>query len=541
MPPIAIIESGSTGWPLPSTPADPAHAHSSVTIAAARPGAPRLSPGTRRPISTTSSTRICSSAATCSGGGAVAGSGRSWTGPGFTGRPSRSSSLSVGSPVQEVSSATATTTAPIARVRLIGSSGETCPPGRQASARDPPPGTPPGNGATAGRYRPGVPRPSPATLLAGGLLAVVAACSDPSVQSAGTGAPSISSSSVTESPAPTRTPEPPEPPEPLTLAFAGDVHFSGRLEPLLTDGSDPSEALAALRPTLSAADVTVLNLEAAITERGAPEPKKFHFRVPTTALDALAGAGVDVVSMANNHGVDYGSDGLDDTLASVAGSPVDVVGIGADAAQAYAPALVDARGTDVAVLAATQVPDHTAAAWRADDDEPGVAVSFDPDRLVEAVAAAARRADVVVVYLHWGTENTGCPDVAQRSVTPRLVDAGADVVVGAHAHQLQGMGWLTTDAGNSAYVAYGLGNFVWWRSNNEVSVTTGVLTLTLPAPTPDGNPVADPGKVTAATWTPMRIADDGIPVARTGADATADLVEWNKIRDCADLSATPPR
>ena len=120
-----------------------------------------------------------------------------------------------------------------------------------------------------------------------------------------------------------------------------------------------------------------------------------------------------------------------------------MVGIGADADQAYAPALVDARGTTVAVLAATQVPDHTAAAWRADDDEPGVAVSLDPDRLVAAVEAAATQADVVVVYLHWGTDYTGCPD-AQRKVTPRLVDAGADVVVGAHAHQLQGMGWYTT-------------------------------------------------------------------------------------------------
>ncbi len=329
----------------------------------------------------------------------------------------------------------------------------------------------------------------------------------------------------------------------MTLAFAGDVHFSGRLEPLLADG-DPAEALAALRPTLSAADVTVVNLEAAITERGSPEPKQFHFRVPTTALDALAGAGVDVVSMANNHGVDYGKVGLDDTLAAVADGPVGIVGIGADAAQAYAPAIVDARGTTVAVLAATQVPDHTAAAWKADDDEPGVAVSRDPDRLVEAVEAAATQADVVVVYLHWGTDYTGCPDALQRSVTPRLVDAGADVVVGAHAHQLQGMGWYSTDAGNSAYVAYGLGNFVWWRSNDEVSVTTGVLTLTLPAPAADGQPpandAADSGTVTAATWTPMRIADDGVPVLRTGADSVADTASWNEIRDCAGLSATPP-
>ncbi len=384
--------------------------------------------------------------------------------------------------------------------------------------------------------------PSPrlvATALAGGALTLVAACAGPAATgpsaTAEPSTPAASAPAATPSATPTSTPV-----EPVTLAFAGDVHFSGRLEPLLADGSDPAQALASLRPVLSAADVTVLNLEAAITERGSKEPKKFHFRVPPTALDAVAAAGVDVVSMANNHGVDYGPDGLEDTLAAIGTSPVDVVGIGGDAAQAFAPALLDARGTTVAVLGATQVPDHTAAAWRADDDRPGVAVSRDPDRLVAAVGAASNQADVVVVFLHWGTDYTGCPDAAQRSITPRLVDAGADVVVGAHAHQLQGMGWYTTDAGNSAYVAYGLGNFVWWRSNDEVSITTGVLTLTLPPPTADGETVTDPGAVTAATWTPMRIGDDGIPVVRTGADAEADLASWDAIRDCADLSPAPP-
>ncbi len=109
----------------------------------------------------------------------------------------------------------------------------------------------------------------------------------------------------------------------------------------------------------------MLNLETAITERGREEPKQFHFRAPATALQAFAGAGVDVLSMANNHGVDYGAAGLEDTLAAVASSPIPVVGIGRDAAQAFAPAVVDVRGTSVAVLGGTQVPDRTTAAWRA--------------------------------------------------------------------------------------------------------------------------------------------------------------------------------
>ena len=99
---------------------------------------------------------------------------------------------------------------------------------------------------------------------------------------------------------------PPGPPR-VTLAFAGDVHFEGRLEPLL---DDPATALAPIAPQLSAADVTVLNLEAAITERGVPEPKQFHFRVPEEMPAAFPAAGVDALTMANNHGGRLRPDGL---------------------------------------------------------------------------------------------------------------------------------------------------------------------------------------------------------------------------------------
>jgi poly-gamma-glutamate synthesis protein (capsule biosynthesis protein) len=310
----------------------------------------------------------------------------------------------------------------------------------------------------------------------------------------------------------------------VTLAFAGDVHFAGRLESGL---QDPAQALASIEPYLSAADVTVLNLETAITDRGRPEPKTFHFRAPASALDALDAAGVDVVTMANNHGVDYGRQGLEDSLAAKADSPIPVVGIGHDADEAFAPAVIDVRGTKVAVIGATQVPDHTAAAWPARDGRAGVAVALNPDRLVAAVKAARKSADVVVVYLHWGTERQGCPDAGQQRVTPKLVAAGADVVVGTHAHRLLGSGWWSGKPG-TAYVNYGLGNFVWWRSNGENAVTTGVLTLEL-----DGRDVA------SADWLPMRIGDDGIPAPVPEPAAGRAVAAWEKTRQCTDLDGAP--
>ena len=311
----------------------------------------------------------------------------------------------------------------------------------------------------------------------------------------------------------------PEPtPTDVTLAFAGDVLFEHAVRERLE--GDPSSTLDVIADTLSAADVTIVNLETAITERGAPEPKAWTFRVGPEALDALAAAGVDVVSMANNHGVDYGADGLADSLAAAGTAPLEVIGIGEDDAAAFAPALIDVRGTTIAVLGATDVPDHTATTWPAGPDRAGVASARNPERLVEAVAAASAEADVVVVYMHWGQERVNCPIPEQSELARQLADAGADVIVGSHAHVLLGAGWL-----DSAYVSYGLGNFVWYHPNSDAEATAGVLSLTVR----DGQVVAD-------EFTPTFTEQDGRPRVVEGDAAEAAIADWEGLRDCTGLS-----
>ena len=319
---------------------------------------------------------------------------------------------------------------------------------------------------------------------------------------------------------PPGTASPSAPPGTVTLAFGGDVHFANQLAAVL---EDPQTGLSALRPALAGADIAMVNLETAITARGTPAPKEFHFRAPATALDTLAAAGVDVVTMANNHAVDYGKVGLTDTLAAQRGSPIPVVGIGQDAAHAYAPAYLTVRGTRVAVLGATQIYDWTLANWAATADRPGVAIATSPARLASAVRAARARSDLVVVYLHWGTDYTACPNALQRSTAAALTAAGADVVVGSHAHRLQGAGWL-----HGSYVDYGLGNFVWWRRNSVPESTTGVLTLT-----------ARDRRVTAASWLPMMLSADGIPRPVPAADRDGAVASWQAGRRCAGLAARP--
>jgi poly-gamma-glutamate capsule biosynthesis protein CapA/YwtB (metallophosphatase superfamily) len=323
-------------------------------------------------------------------------------------------------------------------------------------------------------------------------------------------------------------------PRTLTLAFAGDLNFDRQLESVL---DRPAPLVSALRPVLSGADLSMLNLETAITTRGTPEPKTYHFRAPAGALDVVASTGVDVVTMANNHAVDYGLEGFSDTLAASQHSPIPVVGIGHNAAEAFAPAVFHLHGVSVAVLGSTEIDDLTLNKFPATDSTPGVATNLEPSRLLAAVRAAARTFDVVVVYLHWGLDYTSCPDDIQPSMAARLSAAGADIVVGSHAHRVEGGGWL-----GDSYVDYGLGNFVWSRNDGDNGVS-GVLTLSIDVPRVLARRDAAAGDrsgrsvVTRAEWTPLLIGDDGIPREPDAALSAELSRRWGEARSCTGLSA----
>lgn len=323
-------------------------------------------------------------------------------------------------------------------------------------------------------------------------------------------------------------------PGPVTLAFAGDVHFESQVRKLL---DSPETSLAPLRETLGAADFAMVNLETAITERGSREQKSFTFRAPATALTALASAGVDAVSLANNHGVDFGAVGLEDTLSAKRSGTLPMVGIGADAQEAFAPLIRDIRGVRVAFLASLQLHEETVARWSATDTKGGVATNLDMTRLREATRRAAQDADVVVVFMHWGTEYTTCADEWQRRTAKSLAEDGADLIVGGHAHRVQGAGWQ-----GPTYIAYGLGNFIWWRGE-EPHGRTGVLTVTLdPATARDRDRrAAGRSAVSQASWTPMLVGNTGLPrPPKSAADTTRLANVWQTAARCGGLSDRPP-
>jgi poly-gamma-glutamate synthesis protein (capsule biosynthesis protein) len=308
---------------------------------------------------------------------------------------------------------------------------------------------------------------------------------------------------------------------PFTVAFAGDIHFEGVDATRLA--RDPKTALGPIASTLRAADLTMVNLETAVTSRGSPAPKTYTFRAPASAFDALAAAGVDVATVANNHGMDYGPVGLEDTLADAKKAGFPIVGAGSDEAAAFAPYRVTVHGERVAVVGATQVIDSDLVrAWSAGPHKPGLADAKDLPRTVRAVRAAKHGSDVVIVYLHYGHELTSCPTESQRRIARALVHAGADIIVGSHAHVLLGGGWQ-----GQAYVDYGLGNFVWYSAHTPATAATGVLTLTVRG-----------HSVEKSRWTPATITA-GIPVPLHGAAARQALGRWNGLRGCTGLAATP--
>lgn len=304
--------------------------------------------------------------------------------------------------------------------------------------------------------------------------------------------------------------------EPIRLAFGGDVHFEGALSAALA--TDPAGMLAPIAPVLQSADLAMVNLETAITTGGTPAPKQYNFRAPPTGLEALRSAGVDVVSMANNHGLDFGVAGLADSLAAEAATGFPVIGIGHDEAEAYAPYTATVRGQTVAFIGATQVLDGALiASWTAGPAQPGLASAKRVDRLVSEVRAAGETADIVVVYLHWGVETASCPSGDQQQLARRLVDAGADVIVGTHAHRLQGAGRM-----DAALVAYGLGNFAFY-ANGGLGARSGVLTVTVGG-----------GKEVDYQWTPAVIRG-GVPHPLAGSEAGRAVEDFEALRECTDL------
>jgi poly-gamma-glutamate capsule biosynthesis protein CapA/YwtB (metallophosphatase superfamily) len=256
---------------------------------------------------------------------------------------------------------------------------------------------------------------------------------------------------------------------PLVLDAVGDITFGEQVGPTM-ESHGAAYPWTQVAPILRSADITTGNLETAVSERGLAQAKQYTFRGPPQALRPMAAlAGFDVLTLANNHSGDFGRDALVDTVVAVRAAGMQPIGAGANLRLASRPAIVAAGGLKVALLGFSDI---NPLGFTATSSTPGTA-SADLSLIDGAVRAARRRADLVVCFLHWGTELVPAPDGRQERIAQGCLAAGASVVLGAHPHVL---GAISRPSAHSL-VAWTLGNFVF--PSTGVTAKTAILQVRL--------------------------------------------------------------
>lgn len=249
-----------------------------------------------------------------------------------------------------------------------------------------------------------------------------------------------------------------------TILFAGDVLFANAFKA----GYDANGIEGVVDPKLLAllqdADIFMVNNEFPFSDRGTPmEDKQFTFCCPPSYIKALNEMGVDVVSLANNHTLDYGKEALSDTFATLDGAGILYGGAGETLERAEELQVIDVNGKKFGFLAVSRVIPETS--WKVENSVPGIFSCYDDTRLVELVTEAKAECDFVAVYPHWGVEYDAYPQNYQNTIARKCVEAGADVVVGSHTHCLQGAEFI-----DGKPVFYSLGNFIFGRSIDRSAI-----------------------------------------------------------------------
>lgn len=243
----------------------------------------------------------------------------------------------------------------------------------------------------------------------------------------------------------------------ITLAFAGDVNLDENSHPAAkydAEGGDIGKCFSSdLLKEMKNADVMMLNNEFAYSTRGTKAAdKSYTFRANPGRVNILKKIGTDIVSLANNHALDYGQDALADTFDTLEQAGIDYVGAGRNMNRAKSPIYKTIGGKKIAFLAASRV--IFAGDWYATETGAGMVGTYDPSLILESIKEAKKNSDYTVIFVHWGIERENYPVDYQRSLAEAYIDAGADAVVGCHPHVMQGIEYY-----KGKPIAYSLSNY----------------------------------------------------------------------------------
>ncbi|MFM2103479.1 MAG: hypothetical protein RL740_566 [Actinomycetota bacterium] len=258
----------------------------------------------------------------------------------------------------------------------------------------------------------------------------------------------------------------------ITIAFGGDTHGVSQISNFLNSGGNP---FAGVSDLLTKADISVVNLESAVTTHEIKQEKEYLFNSNPYLLDWMKTSGIDVLNLGNNHAGDYMREGLLETLKNIEDRGMQVIGAGDSGREAWTAKIVEVRGTKVAFLGIAKI--NSGVATLASGELAGTTNGWDPKVIELAIKAAARQAKIVIVYTHWGVEEDRCPRKSEVSDANLWLEWGATAVIGSHPHRQQ-----PAIRYGAKLVDYSLGNFVFYATSGG-GLESGVGTLTV---TPEG-------------------------------------------------------
>lgn len=270
---------------------------------------------------------------------------------------------------------------------------------------------------------------------------------------------------------------------PVTIGAVGDIMLARRVEKkIMTEGY--SYPFDEMKPIMLTADIVIGNLETSLATSGEPLPGKgIWFRADPRLVESLCFAGFKALSLANNHILDYDSPALLETVQVLEKNGIRAFGAGENIRYAREPVYLDVKGTTFVFLGYNEFS-HIFWSYKyprsfaAGEKLPGVA-PLEIKIIKEDIAKARQKADVVVVSLHWGIENSNWPTPEQQLLARDIIDSGADVILGHHPHVLQGV-----EIYKGGVIAYSLGNFVFdqpWENNRQsvflmININSGRVT-----------------------------------------------------------------
>lgn len=233
----------------------------------------------------------------------------------------------------------------------------------------------------------------------------------------------------------------------LRISALGDISFVGSKNPNSGD-----KIFNGISPYIKKSDLVIGNLEGPLTVEGTPVPGKCTLKGNPDWAGIMKESGINMVTLANNHIMDYGIEGLTETIGNLRTAGIKYIGAGKDIIEACKPGFIELNGHRIGILGRTSV--IVSSPSYAGKNQPGVAF-FDPDETIGTIKNCKKRCDIVIVLMHWGIEHYKYPAPHQRRLAEKLIEAGTDLIIGHHPHVLQGIERI-----GQGLVAYSLGNFV---------------------------------------------------------------------------------